>query len=236
MCVHLVGAISSPSSSNYVLRKAAVDNSSCYGNDAAAAIMKNFYVNDLLKSVEDEEYAKDLIRRIKKMCSAGGFNLTKFINNNKLVLMSIPENHRREGVKDVDLVNEELPTERILGVHWNLEKDQLCFKLNLKAGNITRRCVLSTLSSFYDTLRLAPTFIFKSRKILQDLCQEGLQRDETVSEMYQRKWEPWENDLIGLEKVVLKRCIKPGGFGKIVHISLHKFLDASELVMKRAAT
>ena len=61
MCVHLFGGVSSPSSSNYALRKVAVDNSSCYGNDAAAAIIKNFYVDNLLKSVEDEEYTKDLI-------------------------------------------------------------------------------------------------------------------------------------------------------------------------------
>ena len=60
MWVHLFGAVSSPSRSNYALRKAAVDNSSCYRNDTAAAIMKNFYVDDLLKSVEDE-YTKDLI-------------------------------------------------------------------------------------------------------------------------------------------------------------------------------
>ena len=154
MCVHLFGAVSSPSSSNYALRKAAVDNSNNYRNDAAAAIMKNFYVDDLLKSVEDEEYAKVLIRRVQKTCNAGGFNLTKFISNNKLVLMSIPENHIREGVKDADLLIEELPTKRALGVHWNVEKDQLCFKLNLKAGNITRG-MLSTLSSFYDPLGLA---------------------------------------------------------------------------------
>ena len=106
MCIHLFGAVSSPSSSNYGLRKAAVDKSSCYGKDAAVAIMKNFYLDDLLKSVEDEEYAKDLIRRIRKMCSASGFNLMKLFSKNKLVLMSIPENHRREGVKDADLVNE----------------------------------------------------------------------------------------------------------------------------------
>ena len=134
MWVHLFGAVSSPNSRNYALRKAAVDNSSCYRNDAAAAIMKNFYVDDLLKSVEDE-YTKDLTR-IQKMCSAGGFSFTKFISNNILVLMSIPENHRREDVKDADLVNEKLPTERALGVHWNVEKDQLCFILNLEAWNI----------------------------------------------------------------------------------------------------
>ena len=144
MCVHLFGAISSPSSSNYALRKAAADNSSCYGNDS----MKNFYVDDLLNSVEDEKYVKDLIRRIQKMFSVSGFNLTKFISNNKLELISIPENHRRESVKDADLVNEDLPTERALGMNRDVEKDQFCFKLNLKADSITRRGMLSTLRSF----------------------------------------------------------------------------------------
>ena len=98
MWVHLFGAVSSPSSSNYALRKAAVKNSNGYGNDAAAVIKKNFNVANLLKSVEDEEYAKDPIRRIQNMCSAGGFNLTKLISSNKSVLMSIPENHNREGI------------------------------------------------------------------------------------------------------------------------------------------
>ena len=74
-------------------------------------------MDDLLKSVEDEEYTKNLIRAIQKMCGAGRFNLTRFISNNKLVLMSIPEDHRKEGSKDADLVNEDLPTERALGVY-----------------------------------------------------------------------------------------------------------------------
>lgn len=33
------------------------------------------------------------------MCIAGGFNLIKFINNNKSVLMTIPENHRGKNLK-----------------------------------------------------------------------------------------------------------------------------------------
>ena len=99
--------------------------------------------------------------------------LDEVYQQQKLVLMNIPENHRRESVKDTDVVNEELPTERALGVHWDVEKDQLCFKLNLKTGNITRRGMLSTLISYYDPLGLASPFILKGRKILQYLCQEG---------------------------------------------------------------
>lgn len=38
------------------------------------------------------------------MCSPGKLNYKKIISNNKLVLVSIPEHHRRKGVKDFDLV------------------------------------------------------------------------------------------------------------------------------------
>ena len=40
------------------------------------------------------------------MCSAGGFNLMKFICNRKNILMSILDIHRTEGVKDTDLVGQ----------------------------------------------------------------------------------------------------------------------------------
>ena len=56
------------------------------------------------------------------MCAAGSFNLTKFICNRKNVLMSIPDIHRREGLKDADLVKEELPTERALEYIGMLKK------------------------------------------------------------------------------------------------------------------
>ena len=63
MCVHLFGAVSSPSRSNYALKRTAVDNSSSFGLDASETVMKNFYVDDLLKSVKSEEYAVDLIKK-----------------------------------------------------------------------------------------------------------------------------------------------------------------------------
>ena len=163
------------------------------------------------------------------MCTAGGFNLTKFICNRKKVLMSIPDIHRREGVKDADLVKEELPTERALGLYWNVEKGALCSKVNLKEKSRNRRVMLSMLSSFYDPLCLASPFILKGRLILQELFQEGLYWDKQVSEEYMKKCEAWKRELYGLEKLSLGRCIKPSNFCKIVNISLHNFIDASQI-------
>ena len=226
MCVHLFGAVSSPSSSNYALKRTAVDNSSSFGVDASETVMKNFYVDDLLKSVKSEEYAVDLIKRVKEMCAAGGFNLTKFICNRKNVLMSID---KRKDVKDTDLAMEELPTERALGVYWNVQEDALCFKVNLKEKPRNQRDMLSMLSSFYDPLGLVSPSILRGRLILQELCQEGLHWDKQVSEEYVKKWEAWKRELYDLEKLSLGSCIKPSNFRKIVNISLHNFSDASEI-------
>ena len=143
--------------------------------------MKNFYVDDLLKSVKTEKYAVDLIKRVKEMCAAGGFNLTKFICKRKNVLMSIPDIHRREGVKDADLVKEDLPTERALRVYWNVEKDALCFKVNLKEKPRNRRGMFSMLSSFYDPLGLVSPFILKGRLIVQEHCQKGSFWEKQIS-------------------------------------------------------
>ena len=63
------------------------------------------------------------------MC-ASGFRLTKFLCNSKKVLQSIPEDDRRAGVKDKDLVGK-LPSENTLGVHWKTETDTFEFRINL---------------------------------------------------------------------------------------------------------
>ena len=66
--------------------------------------------------------------------SAGRFNLTRFSSNNKLVLMNIPENHRRDSVKDADLVNEELPTEKSLRGALKYRKKSALFQSESNPG------------------------------------------------------------------------------------------------------
>ena len=95
----LFGGTSSPGCCNYALRRTAIDNAPNYDTEVAETPLHNFYVDDLLKSVESEEIAIQLIRDIRRMCGEGGFNLTKSISSRKAVLQSVPECHRRKGVK-----------------------------------------------------------------------------------------------------------------------------------------
>ena len=104
MSIHVFGGISSPSCSNYALRKSAADNQEEYDNDAAESLRRDFYVDDLLKSVNTREAASKLVNDVRQMSKAGGLHLTKFISNGKEVLTTIPEEDRRQGVKNQDLI------------------------------------------------------------------------------------------------------------------------------------
>ena len=98
--MHVFGSLSSGACSNYALKRTAIENEQIYGKVAAETLTNYFYVDDLLKSVVDEDKAIHLIKKVRSMCLECGFNLTKFCSNSKRVLLSIPEEHRKAGMKN----------------------------------------------------------------------------------------------------------------------------------------
>ena len=75
MNVHVFGGASSPSCSNYALRKTAADNENKYRSEVAETLRNNFYVDGMLKSVSNEETAIKLMEGVRKICADGGFLL-----------------------------------------------------------------------------------------------------------------------------------------------------------------
>ena len=110
VCFHVFGVLSA-SCLNYSLKRTAADNTDRYGQEAAEAVRNNFYVDDLLKSVDDPKTAMFLMKNVVDICKSGGFHLKKFISINKELLVSIPKEQRKNGVKNADLIGD-LPTEK----------------------------------------------------------------------------------------------------------------------------
>ena len=166
MCVHLFGAVSSPSCANYALRQTVVENQ---GHDIVAeeTILNNFYVDDMLKSEDEPNAAIETISSVRRLCSSGGFNLTKFVCKHPEVISSIPANKR--SAEDVKEFSKTEWIERALGVYWCLNSDTLGFRIILQDSPLTRRGILSTISSIYDPLGIAGPFLLKGRKILQTI-------------------------------------------------------------------
>lgn len=228
MEVHLFGATSSPSCANYALRRCAEDNRSTFDTAVVETVLNNFYVDDCLKSVNSEQAAIKLLHDLTAICQTGGFRLTKWTTNCQNVLLTIPLEDRATEVKDLDLDQESLAIKRALGVQWCIRSDQFKFKVNIEQKPLTRRGILSTMSSVYDPLGMLSPVILPARTILQELCRLRTGWDDTVPEHLAQQWTKWTDELQQLTDFGVSRCFKPPEFGKAVEARLHHFSDACE--------
>jgi len=225
MTVHLFRGIWSPSAANYALHRAAIDQADHYDELIVKTVLKNFYQDDCLKSMQDEDAAIELIQMVCEMLSHRGFRLTKWVSSSKYVMMSIPESERSKNTKDLNLP---LPVERALGVQWRIPSDELGIKVKQKEKPLTRRGLLSIMSSVYDPFGFVSPVILLAKLIFQAECKTAKGWDEELEPENRAKWEKWLQDLPVLEEIATDRCVVPDDFGKISEACLHHFCDASE--------
>lgn len=103
MGVHLFGAVWSPSCVTFTVPKNA---------------------DDCLKSLPTSSEAVWHVDNLRKLMLRGGFNLTKWISNDRKVLKSISLRDRAKNIKELDLTEDILPVERALGVSLSVGNDK----------------------------------------------------------------------------------------------------------------
>nr|CAH8874594.1 unnamed protein product [Trichobilharzia regenti] len=222
MTVHPFGATSSPFCANFALRKAV----STFGsNDLLDVIDCCFYVDDCLASFDDDKSAVRFATSITEVLAKAGFRLTKWVSNSLDVLKHIDPEDRAPTVRDLPV--DTLPVERTLGMRWDVNSDTFGFSVGDIDKPVTRRGVLSVLSSVFDPLGLVAPYLLPARRLFQETCRKGLQWDEPLSERQREEWKGWVNSLRMLNLHSVSRPLKPSRNHDI--IDFHVFSDASEV-------
>ena len=206
MKVHLFGGVWSPSCCNFVLRRAAEDHRGQYDQDVVDTILNSFYVDDCLKSVDDVERAVCIVQQMCQLLAKGGFRLTKWISNSRDVMLAIPEQDWSNEVQKLDLQHHSLPAERALEVRWDVETDTLRFAVSAREKPMTRRGMLSVVSSVYDPLGFMNPFVLPAKRMVQDLCKRKVWWDDTLSVEDCQSWRRWLEDLKKLDQLSISRC------------------------------
>ena len=228
MTVHIFGATSSPSCVNFALRTTAEVGRGDFDDSVIDTVLRNFYVDDCLKSVKTVNEGIHMVKNLRSLLHRGGFNIVKWISNDRDVVRSIPLVSRAEVIKDMDLDNQNLPIERALGISWCVEMDKFVFRISVDERPKTRRGILSMISSVYDPLGFLAPFMLRAKLLLQELCKLNLGWDETIPAELETQWTKWFQDLQELSDFTVRRCYKPIGYDDVMQAELHHFSDASE--------
>ena len=236
MLVHLFGNVSSPAIATFAMRKTAEDGEEEYGLSAKEFVNNDFYVDDGLTSRPTDEETVELLQNTQAMLATAQLRLHKAVSNSVFVMEALPEEDRGKSIRDLDLQHDSLPTQRSLGVHWDLEGDAFTFKVVLPERPYTRRGVLSVINSVYDPLGLAAPVILRGKLLLRQLVIMGkkggdniaLGWDDPLPERLSSQWQSWRDTLVDLENVSVPRCYHPKNFGRVIRSEIHSFSDASK--------
>jgi len=222
MTRHLFGGVWSPACAAFALLKTLEE-----GGARSSNAKRCFYVDDLLLSTESENEAKLYVQELQETLKNGGFHLTKWMSNSKNVMAGIPQQERSPGVKNIDLARDELPMDRALGVLWNLKDDSLKISVTPPDKPLTKRGILSTMSSVFDPLGFIAPFTVRAKIIFQDEVRKKRGWDEPLSEESIKNWTLWLEELRDMKEFYMDRCILPLRFGRLINAQLHHFCDAS---------
>ena len=167
------------------------------------------------------------MQRTKMALEGGGLRLHKIASNSEEVLLGFPSEELAKGLKDLDIQREDLPTQRSLGLQWDLMSDTFLFEVSPANKPYTRRGVLSVINSIYDPLGFLAPATIQGRLIMRDLMSDTSMWDEPLPENLLSVWEAWRDSRICLRQVRIPRAYSPA-YSVGTASEVYMFSDASE--------
>ena len=157
----------------------------------------------------------------KNVLNHGGFKLTKFVTNDVSLLRQIDEADRATEVREI------LPEmmSKALGVKWEVCADtfQYVYKQQSQAGPVTRRLMLSYISSMFDPLGFISAITLRGKMLFQEATRLQLDWDTPVPDALAHSWMEWLQSLPELGTLKFNRCMIPGEFADGV-AEVHNFV------------
>ncbi|XP_018376530.1 PREDICTED: uncharacterized protein LOC108769819 [Trachymyrmex cornetzi] len=185
-------------------------------------VERDFYVDDLLTGADTIADAKLIIKETTQLLQLGSFKLSKWASSCSQLLLGA-EGHLEGSV----LIGDDVFS-RVLGIHWDQNKDTLHFshKDNADYSSTSKRLILSEVARLFDPLGLIGPVIVTAKIIIQELWQTGHQWDESVPQSIQSRWIKLRSQLVDLNELRIPRCVKFAADPQLVQV--HGFCDASQ--------
>lgn len=230
MRVHVFGNRPSPSIAMYGLQRIGKLSEKTHGPEVKKFIVNDFYVDDGLKSCPTEQDAIDLLYKTQDaMKIHGNLRLHKFASNSKTVMNAFDTQDLAKDLVELDF-EKDVPTQRSLGLLWDLKSDIFKFSISNENKPVTRRGILSTVNSLYDPLGFLSPVTISGKIILRKIVASSLDWGEELPEHLVTEWEAWKSALPALENLQIPRIMLTN-LHDAVSKELVVYCDASELAI-----
>ena len=133
----------------------------------------------MLKSIASVDDGIDVIKGTKQVLAARGFNLTKFMTNDNNLLREIPLDECAHETREI---TPELSS-KALGMMWNVSDDVFYYVSKFhddQVTPVTKRLMLSRVSSLYDPLGLIGPVVMLGKLLFQEAVRIKLSWDAQV--------------------------------------------------------
>ncbi|WP_204107600.1 hypothetical protein, partial [Streptococcus dysgalactiae] len=227
MTRHPFGATSSPFCANFALRRTAIDFGKRYDLSVIEAVEQNFYVDDCLVSFATAQEAIRFSTQLNELMKLGGFQLKQWVTNSDEVLKFLPDADAATTTVRMPVPQQEI--QRALGIDWNVKNDAFVFHFQTTDKPLTRRGILSTVSSLFDPLGLIAPLCLPAKQLLQKLCKAKLGWDQPLPSEDLASWNKWVTFMLQLGEMRIERSIRKNDEPEGGEMEMHVFTDASEL-------
>ena len=223
----MFGMNAAPFAVQYVVRDNPKKHQTEYPLEAET-VLESTYMDDTMDSSKTEGDAMYLYEELKKLWKVCGMKSHKWLSNSRKVLDQIPIEER---AKKIDIKDNILPSLKTLGIVWIAEEDKFTFlSNNVDDGfNYTKRNFLKKISTLFDPLELLAPFTIRSKILMQETWNAGIDWDEKVPDKIKQKMKKWFQELQMLDLIKVDRCVRESEEQIETNISIHAYSDASEV-------
>eukprot|EP00794_Sanderia_malayensis_P009391 gene9391-biopygen7530 len=232
------GVNSSPFLLNAVLRHH-IETYVAEDPDFVSKLVQSFYVDDLVTGGRNTKEVISTLEKARTRMQEGGFRLRKWKTNNEEVSQKIAEVEGDEsGNCSLSYAKEKLGEikesgrrTKVLGIAWDMQKDQFQFeldKLSHNGSSPSKRSILSTLASLFDPLGVVSPVAVTAKILFQELCVDKLDWDDPLPGSKVDLWNTWLGDLVKVQTISIPRCVYRQSESEILTCQLHGFGDASK--------
>jgi len=180
-------------------------------------LASRFYVDNFLDSIETEDELQEVYSEATHHLAAGNMPLQQWSSNSTKLNAQINVDYASEGYEAPAEVN-------VLGLNWSNVEDKISLKQpELSDPVLTKRKLLSQVSSYFDPLGLLSPLTIRDKLLIQEAWRLELEWNAPLLQTLRDSWLEIKQDFQSILTIDFPRSVASE---KVPH-QLHVFCNAS---------